>query len=130
MGTHHNLNNSTDTDSKNELATTTDFARIGRLLTDTAAGDQVEAPGFRSPPRIPGVRRSVTRNRDGSVTVAVVVRDRPVMAVLSDMIDGVVLTSGRQGADARHLYDRLWRVGQDWLTSEQAPRPHHLRVAA
>ncbi|MBT8240110.1 MAG: hypothetical protein KJN63_02665 [Acidimicrobiia bacterium] len=110
-----------------------DFAAIGRVLADAAAGRNIEGPTFRSPPRIPGVQRSVTRNRDGSVTVAVAVRQRPVLAVLADMIDGVVLASGLLGAEAGSFYNELWASAQRWLQADNShgPEPRlHLRVAA
>ncbi len=115
----------------NPTTSATDFATASRILTDTAAQFNGTAPGFRSPPRIPGVKRSVTRNRDGSVTVAVAVRDRPVMAVIADMIDGIMLTSGDSGES--NLYDALWSAAQSWVQNMRPttePSPRHLRVAA
>ena len=115
----------------NTTTTATDFATVSRILVHTAAQFGGTAPGFRSPPRIPGVKRSVTRNRDGSVTVAVAVRDRPVMAVIADMIDGVLLTSG--GSGDGELYDALWAAAQHWVQgayTAEAPSGRHLRVAA
>ena len=91
------------------------FAAIGRILTGQALSLGVIAPSFRSPPRIPGVRRSVTRNRDGSITVSVIVSRRPLSAVIADMIDGVVLTSGLKAVEARTLYDKLWTTSHGWL---------------
>jgi hypothetical protein len=115
------------------LATATDFAAIGRILADAAADREIEGPAFRSPPRLPGVQRSVTRNRDGSVTVAVKVRSRPILAVLADMIDGLVLASGLASAQAADFYNHLWTIAQDWMQNEYSPRPGplpHLTVAA
>ncbi|MFW2381567.1 MAG: hypothetical protein ACN4GZ_07400 [Acidimicrobiales bacterium] len=118
----------------NEIFTTaTDFASIGRLLADAAASRRIEAPSFRSPPRLPSVQRSVTRNRDGSITVAVVVRNRPVLAVVADMIDGVVLASGLQGGEAGTYYNELWATAQDWMQDHYSPTPAprpHLTIAA
>jgi hypothetical protein len=111
----------------------TDFAAIGRVLANAATGRNVDGPTFRSPPRIPGVQRSVTRHRDGSVTVAVAVRHRPMLAVLADMIDGVVLASGLCGADAGTFYNELWGSAQRWLQAEPSPGPEprpHLTIAA
>ena len=109
----------------NTFTSAADFAAIGRILTAAAAHRNVDGPAFRSPPRIAGVQRSVTRNRDGSVTVAVAVRRRPMLAVLADMIDGVVLASGLRGADAGTFYNELRATAQQWLHG----RPH-LTVAA
>lgn len=97
------------------------FAAIGRVLTDQALTLGVSAPSFRSPPRIPGVRRSVTRNRDGSVTVSVIVSRRPLSAVVADMIDGLVLTSGLKADEARSLYDELWTTSHSWLLGVDLP---------
>ena len=56
---------------------------------------------------------------------------RPILAVVSDMIDGVVLASGARGPAAADIYDELWSATQNWLgspsTSDRAP---HLTVAA
>ncbi|NNF53817.1 MAG: hypothetical protein HKN03_05165 [Acidimicrobiales bacterium] len=97
------------------------FAAIGRVLTDQALTLGVSAPSFRSPPRIPGVRRSVTRNRDGSITVSVIVSRRPLSAVVADMIDGIVLTSGLKADEARSLYDKLWTTSHRWLLGDALP---------
>ena len=102
------------------------FAAVGRVLTDQALACGVTAPSFRSPPRIPGVRRSVTRNRDDSITVSVIVSRRPLSAVIADMIDGVVLSSGLRADEARSLYDALWARSHSWLlvaTSTTGPLP-------
>ena len=50
-------------------------------------------PGFRSPPRLVGVQRSIKRWHGGA-TVAVVVRGRPWPAVQADLIEGVVAANG------------------------------------
>ena len=102
------------------------FAAIGRVLTDQALALGIPAPSFRSPPRIPGVRRSVTRNRDDSITVSVIVSRRPLSAVIADMIDGLVLASGLKADEARSLYDKLWSTSHGWLlgvapTTESVP---------
>ncbi len=104
------------------------FAAVGRVLTDQALAQGVTAPSFRSPPRIPGVRRSVTRNRDGSITVSVIVSRRPLSAVIADMIDGVVLTSGLRADEARALYDTLWASSHSWLLGV-APSTESLPLA-
>ncbi len=106
------------------MATAVSFASIGHVLSDEAAMLGVSAPSFRSPPRIPGVRRSVTRNRDGSVTVAVLLRQRPMTAVIADMIDGLVMTAALVPTDSRTLYDRLWGAAHYWLlTQPSVERP-------
>ena len=137
MGSERRMQNSSNQSSSNQINGTslqgtsaTDFASLGRILTDAAGHHGVEAPGFRSPPRLAGIRRSVTRNLDGTVTVAVVVRGRPTTAVMADMIDGVVLSSGLEGAERREFHDQLWHAGQNWLIGGQDLKRPHLRVAA
>jgi hypothetical protein len=54
-------------------------------------------PGFRSPPRLSGVNRTIRRS--GPV-VSVAVRGRPVCDVVADMIEGVVVANGLGGPRA------------------------------
>jgi hypothetical protein len=108
--------------------TSVDFATAGRILAQRASTLGFTALSFRSPPRLQGVRRSVVYNGDESVTVAVVVRDRPMGAVLADMIDGIVVASGADGTEASRLHDSLWQAGQEWLLT--APRSPSLLEAA
>jgi hypothetical protein len=100
-----------------------DFAAAGRILAQRASTLGYSVPSFRSPPRLQGVRRSVLRNHDQTITVAVLVRDRPMGAVLADMIDGVVLASGAGGPEARQLHDSLWQAAQERLFTATRPPP-------
>ena len=86
------------------------FATAVRALGAEARRAGLQMPGFRSPPRIPDVARSLRRRADGSATVAVVVRGRPWEAVLADMIEGVVVANGLAGPSADSARSRLWSV--------------------
>lgn len=68
----------------------------------------LEMPLFRSPPRLQGVQRSLTRRAIGASTVAVRLRQRPWPAVLADMIEGVVVVNALQGSAADELRHALW----------------------
>jgi hypothetical protein len=94
------------------------FAEAARRLTDVARRRGLEAPAFRSPPRSPGLSRTIRRRADGSATVAVALRDRPWPAVLADLIDGVVVANGLEGASAAAARDALWSA-----VSEPTPTP-------
>ena len=67
-------------------------------------------PGFRSPPRLPGVDRSIRRRPDGAAVVAVRVHGRSIEAVVTDMVEGV-LAANRAGRRARRrsTAGRCWR---------------------
>ena len=67
----------------------------------------LSAPSFRSPPRLVGVDRSIRRRGEASI-VSVRVRDRPVVAVLADLIEGVVVANGLQPPEADRLRNELW----------------------
>jgi hypothetical protein len=86
------------------------FASAVRALGVEARRCGLRMPGFRSPPRLDGVDRSLRRRPDGGATVAVVVRQRPWPAVLADMVDGVVVANGLTGAAADRARSRLWSV--------------------
>jgi len=94
------------------------FAEAVRALGVEARRHGLRMPGFRSPPRITGVARSLRRRSDGGATVAVVVRGRPWAAVVADMVEGVIVANGLSGAAADQARARLWRaVGGDTIVA-------------
>lgn len=84
------------------------FAAVARRVAEASRAGGIEPPAFRSPPRSPGARRSIRRQADGSATVAVALRGRPAVAVVGDMIDGVVAAAGLDGVHGAALRDDLW----------------------
>ncbi len=90
------------------------FAEAVRALGMEARRNRLRMPGFRSPPRLDGVDRSVRRRADGGATIAVVVRGRPWAAVVADMVEGVIVANGLSGAAADRTRAKLWlAVGVD-----------------
>ena len=83
------------------------FARLARSLGEAARAQGLGAPTFRSPPRLPGVSRSIVRRGPG-VTVAVALRDRPWGAVVADMVEGVVAANRLTGVRADRARAALW----------------------
>ncbi|MFM8650529.1 MAG: hypothetical protein ACKODY_12305, partial [Actinomycetota bacterium] len=69
-----------------------EFALVAKVLVVETRRRGLVVPGFRCPPRIVGVDRSL-RRVDGHVTVAVRVKGRPLVAVVADMIEGVVVAN-------------------------------------
>lgn len=90
-----------------DTAHTTDFAQAARQLTMATRAEGLLVPGFRCPPRLVGVDRSIRRRGDTAV-VAVRVRDRPVAAVLADMIEGIVVVNELRSPDSDRLRGLLW----------------------
>lgn len=86
---------------------TLDFAHAARVLGREARRRGLVAPSFRSPPRIVGVDRSLRRHTAGA-TVAVQLKGRPWMAVLADMIEGVVVANRLQPPHADRVRSELW----------------------
>lgn len=95
------------------------FAAVAKRLSESARAAGAEVPGFRSPPRAPGVRRSIRRESDGSATVSVALRGRPGIAVVADMIDGVIAAADVTGVDAGLVRDQLW-LAVAWLFDEES----------
>ncbi len=89
------------------------FARLARSLGDAARSQGLRAPTFRSPPRLPGVSRSIVRRGPAAVVVAVALRDRPWPAVVADMVEGVVAANRLAGARADQVRARLWAAVPD-----------------
>jgi hypothetical protein len=76
------------------------FTTAARRLGMEAHRHGLTCPGFRSPPRIPGARRTIRWFSAGAV-VAVAIKDRPVADVVADMVDGVVKANRLSGSQAR-----------------------------
>ena len=83
------------------------FAAVARELAAEARGLGLAVPGFRSPPRLPGARRSLGRHPDGGAVVSVVVRGRPLADVAADMVEGVLAANRLAGPAAEGLRARL-----------------------
>ncbi len=89
--------------------TSLEFAEAVRLLSGAARRAGWSVPSFRSRPR-GSARRTIRRRADGSATVAVALRDRPLPAVVADLIDGLLVANGLTGEPALVLRDELWSV--------------------
>ena len=105
-----------------EPATTTRFALAARVLAQAARGLGLRAPSFRSPPRLVGADRTLL-TRAGRPTVAVRVRGRAWVPVLSDMVEGVVAANGLVGPPADRARDALWRAVAPELAAEARAGP-------
>jgi hypothetical protein len=91
-------------------AVTFRFAAAARRLALECRRRGLTAPAFRSPPRLSGVARSIRRRSDGSAVVAVVLRGRPWAAILSDLIDGVLVANRLEGRAADRVRAGLWEA--------------------
>jgi hypothetical protein len=69
-------------------------------------------PGFRSPPRLVGVQRSIKR-WPGGATVAVVVRGRPWAAVQADLIEGIIAANALSAPASDRARADLWQALQE-----------------
>jgi hypothetical protein len=90
-----------------ETASTLHFARAARVLAGEARRLGLVVPSFRCPPRLTGADRTL-RRRGASSMVAVRVRGRPWVAVLGDLVEGVVVANRLQGAEADRARTALW----------------------
>lgn len=90
--------------------TTGEFAEVARAISDATRRLGLVAPGFRSPSRVVGVDRTLRRFAGEEVAgvVAVNLRDRPMAAVLADMIEGVVALNRLSALDATRVRAALW----------------------
>jgi hypothetical protein len=86
------------------------FAHAVRLLAAPTRIGGWSLPTFRSPPRVSGANRTLRRRRDGSAVVAVQLRGRPWAAVLSDLVEGVVVANRLSGVVAEQCRQLLWEA--------------------
>lgn len=56
--------------------------------------------------------------------IAVQVKDRPSVAVLADMVDGVIAANGLSGREAAELRDELWEAVADIAANLAEPVEH------
>ncbi len=102
--------------------TAVEFAALARAIASTVHQSGLAAPGFRCPTRIIGVDRTIRRlaGQDvaGTVTgiVAVNVKDRPLAAVVADMIEGVVILNQLSAVEAARVRAALW-LSLEYVTS-------------
>jgi hypothetical protein len=89
-------------------ATSLRFVTVAKALAAAARAQGLVPPAFRSPPRLVGVSRSISRRRGASPVVAVVLRNRPWAAVVADMIEGVIVTNRLRGVAADRCRTQLW----------------------
>src|SRR5947207_1251702 len=82
-----------------EVASSVRFSALAQALAIEARQRGLQPPGFRSPPRVPGVVRTIRRSPAGAV-VAVRIRDRGLDDVAADMVDGVVVANHLAGDEA------------------------------
>lgn len=87
---------------------TAQFSSTVGLLAEEVRRTGLEMPGFRSPPRLPGVNRSIRRLPAGSSVVAVTLRGRSADDVVADMIEGIVACNHLEGPQAEMIRDRLY----------------------
>jgi hypothetical protein len=83
------------------------FARAVQALAQSARALGLVVPGFRSPPRLVGVQRSIKR-WSGGATVAVVVRGRPWAAVQADLVEGIVAANDLSSPASDRARAELW----------------------
>ena len=108
------------------LATTVDFAAAARTLSRETRRRMLVGPSFRCPPRLVGVDRSI-RRRAGGVVISVRLGGRPWVAVLADMIEGVIVANGLAPPQSDRIRTELWiAVGVE--PGSQSERPS-VRVA-
>lgn len=104
-------------------AGTSTFTAAARVLAERASELGLAAPGFRSPPRIVGLNRSVRRGRTGTGgVVAVRIQDRPLTAVVGDMIEGVLVINRLEPPEADRVRTLLWRAMLQFTLGQSEPR--------
>jgi hypothetical protein len=103
---------------------TSKFTAAARVLAQRVAELNLVVPGFRSPPRIVGVNRTVRRARDGEGgVVAVRLADRPFTATVGDMIEGVIVINCLSATEADRVRTLLWRTMLQFTVETSTPRP-------
>ena len=90
------------------VASVADFSDCVRRIVGLAKTQGLTPPVFRSPPRLPGLDRSIQRRANGSVMIAIRRGDRPFAAVQGDVIEGVVVANHLVGQQAEQFRRAAW----------------------
>lgn len=85
------------------------FAQAVRTVGGLARRGGLVVPVFRSPPRIAGVDRTLRRQSIDTSVVAVRLGGRPLAAVRSDVIEGVVVANGLDQKRADRFRRAAWQ---------------------
>ena len=107
-----------------EFASTVDFAQAARTLGRAVRRMGLDAPSYRCPPSLVGADRTIRRRPTGSV-VSVRVKGRPRVAVLADMIEGVVMTNRLVTPHADRVRTDLWAVMESDVAMDVSPEERH-----
>jgi len=75
------------------------FAVAAKAISDEARAAGLVVPGFRTPPRLVGVDRSLRRRPGATPAVAVRLSGRPMGTVVADMVEGVLAANGLRDRD-------------------------------
>lgn len=104
-------NSSSTSVSPSSPSSAAKFAAAARVLSEHVRRVGLVVPGFRCPPRIIGVDRTVRRAQNGQgAVVAVRIANRPFTAAVADMIEGVIVVNRLEPPEADRVRDELWRV--------------------
>ena len=101
------------------MSDTATFTTAAHLLGAVAARYGLVAPGFRSPPPVVGIQRTIRRRQGGGV-VAVAIKGRPLAGVLADMIEGIVVLNDLSLVESCTLRTALWEEVEQLLQSAPA----------
>ena len=118
--------------SDTRYSTTTGlFTAAARALSTAVQGEGLVVPGFRCPPRVIGVDRTIRRGPDGTGgVVAVRITGRPFTAAVADMIEGVIVINRLTPPEADAVRSSLWRTMlQFTMTATRHPSDPAPRVA-
>lgn len=111
---HPSVKMSNPMQQRSSSLTAVEFAALARAIASTVHQSGLAAPGFRCPTRIIGVDRTIRRLAGQDVAgtvagiVAVNVKDRPLAAVVADMIEGVVILNQLSAVEAARVRAALW----------------------
>ena len=94
---------------------TVSFAEFSELVANLASwarGRGFRVPGIQSPPRVPGADRVLRRTNGEVRTIAVVVRGRGRVEVVTDVVSGILLANAVPRSDwSAVIDDALAAVG-------------------
>lgn len=83
------------------------FAETARCLGQAARSHGLSVPTFRSPPKVTELRRSIKWDNDSSI-VSVLLKGRPQNAVISDMIEGILVANHLDNKKSDSIRAFLW----------------------
>lgn len=103
------------------------FGEVVNALSSQARRHGLSVPVFRSPPRIIGVTRTIYNSGEDKTVVAIATRQRANVAVVSDVIEGILESNSLDLIERMRSRELLWEASLPYIfQTSESEEPHSI----